>query len=75
MADYLHNLKPNEEEIDYNEAKQIKNRVSSPEEAKQLIRNQDPPSPPPPPPPKSPPTPRPQTPKSSPPDKKASLEI
>ena len=47
MADYLHNLKPNDEEIDYNEAKQIKNRVSSPEEAKQLIRNQDPPSPPP----------------------------
>ena len=73
MADYLHNLKPNDEEIDYNEAKKIKNRVSSPEEAKQLIRNQDPPSPPPP--PKSPPTPRPQTPKSSPPDKKASLEI
>ena len=71
MADYLHNLKPNDEEIDYNEAKQTKNRVSSPEEAKQLMRN--PPSPPPP--PKSPPTPRPQTPKSSPPDKKASLKI
>ena len=59
MADYLHNLKPNDEVIeekDYNEAKQIRNRDPSP-------------------PPKSPPTPRPETPKPSSADKKASLKI
>ena len=58
MADYLHNLKPNDEvieESDYNnEAKQIRNRDPSPS-----------------PPPKSPPTPRPETPKPSSADKKA----
>ena len=57
MADYLHNLKPNDEvleETDYNEAKQIRNRDPSPS-----------------PPPKSPPTPRPETPKPSSADKKA----